>query len=291
MRGMKRRRRLIHFSGSAAGDVAIGVVLLILSVAVASIGLLLPVVPALVWFAACVLAFVALHLRRGSHGRRGRAAAIVRLRPPGPALKWVVLAGLPMIVFGLAVGGLLQLWTGAIHSPVAPSGPNQLEELASTRSGWLVLTAYAVVMGPLIEEFCFRGWIQRPLERTLGPASAIFCSALAFAVVHAWYGHVGFLVMPFAMGVVWGSAVYLTGSIWTGVALHGIWNGVLMVVVGLVTDPGAIFVLPESSAGVIALSLAAVGGLLALVWIGGQVGDRGRVRRTTHTHPPGGRSN
>ncbi len=274
---MNRRRRPIHFSGSAWGDVAIGIVLFFASVLVASIGLILPLVPALFWFAACGFAFVALHLRMSSHGRRGRAAVIVRLRPPGPSLKWILLGALPMIAFGLAAGGLLQLWTGPVHSPIAPSGPNQLEELASTWSGWYVLLAYAVVLGPLIEEFCFRGWIQRPLERSLGPALAIVSTAAAFAVIHAWYGHVGFLLMPFALGLVFGSAVYLTGSIWTGVVLHGIWNGTLMMVVGFAADPGAVFVLPESLAGMTALSLVAGAALLALAWIGRQVRVRGRT--------------
>ncbi len=260
----------IYVSGSAWGDVLIGVVLFLVSVALASIGLFWPLVPALIWFAACGFAFVTLHLRGGSDGRPGRAATVVRLRSPGTALKWVVLGAVPMLVFGLAVGGLLQLWTGPVHSPIAPSGPNELEDLASTRSGWFVLTVYAVVLAPLIEEFCFRGWIQRPLEGRLGPPVAILCSAAAFGVAHVWYGQVGFLLMPFALGLLWGGAVYLTGSIWTGVVLHGIWNGVLMMVVGFADDPGAVFVRPASPVEVLVLLLAAVGAAVVMGWIAGR---------------------
>ena len=83
---------------------------------------------------------------------------------------------------------------------------------------WLL----AVAVAPLLEEFGFRGWVQRPVERKLGAQPAIALSALLFALAHF---ELDYLPVRLAGGLVLGHAVYATRSVWTGVALHAAWNG------------------------------------------------------------------
>jgi membrane protease YdiL (CAAX protease family) len=99
-------------------------------------------------------------------------------------------------------------------------------EYGELPGGALVLVTLIVAIAPLIEEFAFRGWMQRPLERRLGPGRAIAATALVFALAHLQPGGIP---IRLAGGAALGYAVWATGSIWAGVALHVGWNsGVLL---------------------------------------------------------------
>lgn len=268
----------MYVSGSLLGDVSIGISVFVGSLWLASIAFLLPVIPGVVWLLTLTVGFVWIHARSAGRGRSSRSAAILRLRPLSRSLKWVALGALPMVALGIGVGGLVQVWAGPVHSPIAPSGPNELEELAASTRGWVVLLVLAVFVAPVIEEFCFRGWIQRALERRLGPTLAIVVAAVLFCLAHLWYGVLAFMVIPLLLGVIWGAAVYLTGSIWAGVLLHGTWNAAMMVAVTLLSDPGKVFPLPSSGIGSALLSMGVAGGAAALVWIALRV-RRGQTKR------------
>jgi membrane protease YdiL (CAAX protease family) len=87
--------------------------------------------------------------------------------------------------------------------------------------GEAVFIVLAIAVAPLLEEFAFRGWVQRPMERRLGAQAAITGSALLFALAHM---QADYLPVRLAGGLVLGHAVYATRSIWAGVALHVAWN-------------------------------------------------------------------
>jgi membrane protease YdiL (CAAX protease family) len=74
-----------------------------------------------------------------------------------------------------------------------------------------------VGVAPLVEEFTFRAWLQRPLERRAGAAWAVAVSATLFAVAHgsAWAAP-----QHLAFGVLAGVVVCRTRSIYAGVTLH-----------------------------------------------------------------------
>lgn len=103
-------------------------------------------------------------------------------------------------------------------------------------AGLLAATLVMVAIGPVLEEVCFRGWIQGSLLRRVSPAVSIGGSSILFAAVH---GRPTWVPYFFVHGVILGYAVYLTRSVWTGVALHSVHNAA---VVGL--DP--LFPTPES---------------------------------------------
>ncbi|HET7274468.1 MAG TPA: type II CAAX endopeptidase family protein [Longimicrobiaceae bacterium] len=167
-------------------------------------------------------------LRRGKSGQ-WRRWALLRLRPlTGPALQWTII-GIPFVI--AASWALGEVYTRLI--PVPPENFNTFGALTSTPLGRLALAILAVAIAPILEEFFFRGLIQRRLERHLGPARGIGIAAGLFAAVHLlpWI-----FPLHFFLGVALGYAVYITRSIWAGVILHAANNGIAMVAMGAQSD-------------------------------------------------------
>lgn len=83
-----------------------------------------------------------------------------------------------------------------------------------------LLAAVAILAAPIIEEFGFRLWLQTPLEALLKPWLAIIASSLLFTAVHGldgWYSHL-------LSGLVYGTALWLSGSIWLPILMHAASN-------------------------------------------------------------------
>jgi membrane protease YdiL (CAAX protease family) len=150
-----------------------------------------------------------------------RARARSRVRGIGRAWPWVVLTVPAM------VGVTLGLWSALLALGLAKEvefGP-EIEKFLARPGGEAAFYLLAIVVAPLLEEFGFRAWIQRPLERRWGAQAAISLAAVLFALAHL---EPQYLPVRLAAGLVLGHAVYATRSVWTGVALHVSWNaGVL----------------------------------------------------------------
>lgn len=134
------------------------------------------------------------------------------LAPLRSSACWV--AGLALAT-PLAVAGAGALFI-LLGYPLA-NAPDPLAPFLHRPGGWLAVSAVALLVAPVLEEFAFRGWIQTPLEQQLGAPGAILITALLFAALHMEPLQTPFL---FFDGVVLGVAVYLTRSIWAGVAIH-----------------------------------------------------------------------
>jgi len=80
-----------------------------------------------------------------------------------------------------------------------------------------------VILAPLAEETLFRGFLFGRLRTYLPAWVAVVVSAGLFGLVH---GQWNLGITMFAMGVVLASLRQLTGSIWAGVMLHMVKNGV-----------------------------------------------------------------
>jgi len=85
----------------------------------------------------------------------------------------------------------------------------------------------------LVEEFLYRGLLQRGLSAWLGPIRAILAAALLFSLLHApsyyscLYGGnllltVGNLLDVMFAGVFWGYGYLRTGSLWPWVLVHAL---------------------------------------------------------------------
>lgn len=119
-------------------------------------------------------------------------------------------------VWAIAMAMVLTAWrlAAALHTPWALSDPTP---------NLLWTTCAAVVVAPLVEECGFRLWLQGQLERWLPALLAIALASGLFASVHdleRWPLHaVG--------GMLYGVALWSSGSLWTAVLLHAIGNALI----------------------------------------------------------------
>lgn len=170
----------------------------------------------MVALAALFLRVYALPSRWGA-----RARARSRVRGMGRAWPWVVLTAPAMV--GLSLG----LWSVLLALGMATEVEfgEEVQKFLAQPGGEVAFYLLAIAVAPLLEEFGFRAWIQRPLEKRWGAQAAISVTAVLFALAHLEPQAVP---VRLAAGLVLGHAVYATRSIWAGVALHVSWNaGVL----------------------------------------------------------------
>lgn len=169
-----------------------------------------PPARACLWLVVLIAGFLLLVARP-----RGRLAAVRRrrnrLRPLGPALSWLLIATPVVGLANLALSLALILWM----EPGALEHRSGLDSYAEQARGWLPILLFSVAFAPVVEEFGFRAWVQRPIERVLGGPSAVLLTATVFGALHQ-----GPAPNRIFTGVVFGTAVVLTGSIWAGVLLH-----------------------------------------------------------------------
>lgn len=90
---------------------------------------------------------------------------------------------------------------------------------------WYVLLVVAVTPA-ICEEVMFRGYLQRQVERSLGVVASIVLVGLLFGAFHLRPTQ----FLPLAtLGVYLGFSVWVTGSLWTGVLIHFLNNGLAAV--------------------------------------------------------------
>jgi len=163
------------------------------------------------------------YLLRPARGEdRTRRWASLRLRRlEGSTRTWAIISVPVMLLLSWALG---DVYTRLV--PVPTESLNPFEELLSTADGRLMISIFAIAVAPIVEEFTFRGLIQRELERKHGAVVGIVGSAGLFALVHLlpWV-----FPLHFFLGVAFGFAVWATRSIWTGVILHAANNTAAMI--------------------------------------------------------------
>jgi membrane protease YdiL (CAAX protease family) len=105
-----------------------------------------------------------------------------------------------------------------------PGSPLPLEENPYAhydRPELLMLSAFAVLTAPLLEEVIFRGLVQTTFQKTVSPIRAVVLTCLVFLLFHGSYfdnpralSHV--LVLGLCLGL-WRAR---TQSLWPGIAVH-----------------------------------------------------------------------
>lgn len=143
----------------------------------------------------------------------------------GTAMLWPIgtWAGglLIVIVYGMIVLAAQEL-IGQDLSRLAEGNPLPDTE-AMTDLVWFVLGLSVVVAAPIGEELFFRGLIFRAIEARWGLIAGMLISGLLFSLVHFEIS----VVIPFwGIGMLFAYAYYRTGSLWTPVIAHAIFNGV-----------------------------------------------------------------
>jgi membrane protease YdiL (CAAX protease family) len=211
-----RNRALSYRMGTALAAAAGGLLTWLLWQLAVEAGFLFSPALSVAWMVIVVGLFLRVYVAPAPWNGRGRARS--RVRPPvRRAWAWIAATAPAMAVLPLA------LWTALLALGLAQEVDygEKLEKWLAQPGGEAAFVVLAVLVAPLLEEFGFRGWIQRPMERRLGAQAAIAGSALLFAVAHF---QPDYLPVRLAGGLVLGHAVYATRSIWAGVALHLAWN-------------------------------------------------------------------
>lgn len=214
-------------------------------------------------------------LRRPTHVSPPRRWATLRLRPlDNSSLRWSLIAVPVLLVLSWAMG---DVYTRLVPVPVESLNP--FEPIMVSAGGRLAITIFAIAVAPLVEEFVFRGLIQRTLERRHGAWVGISGSAGLFALVHMlpWV-----FPLHFFLGLAFGFVVYATRSIWSGVVLHAANNSAAML--GVVFSEGeaeanpTLWEIGATSDLWLSIALLVLSGAAAL-WTARGLLDAGREQR------------
>ena len=96
-----------------------------------------------------------------------------------------------------------------------------------------VLIAFlsAAVISPIYEEIFYRGFLYRWLRTRLGLVGAILLSSFIFMIAHI----PTYNVMPvnFFSGIIFALAYERTNSIWPSIIIHGLTNGIMVLLTSL----------------------------------------------------------
>jgi membrane protease YdiL (CAAX protease family) len=89
----------------------------------------------------------------------------------------------------------------------------------------------AAVISPIYEEIFYRGFLYRWFRTRVGFTGAILISSLIFTIVHI----PTYNVMPvnFFSGIIFALAYERTNSIWAPICIHGITNGIMVLLTSL----------------------------------------------------------
>ena len=112
----------------------------------------------------------------------------------------------------------------AIFGPFAEAGRFQAVVGASEGPQLVLIFLAVVVLGPIVEELMYRGLGYGLLER-FGTWTAIGGTAVLFGLAH---GSLALLPVFVVTGLALGWLRSRTGSIYPGVLVHGVYNGVVM---------------------------------------------------------------
>lgn len=102
--------------------------------------------------------------------------------------------------------------------------------------GTFLFFVTAVTIAPVFEEMLFRGFIFTGLARSrVGVAGAIVLTTAMWTFVHQhftvdWFNELYGLAVLFGAGLIFALARVRTGSLTASIALHAIWNAMLLLV-------------------------------------------------------------
>jgi len=176
------------------------------------------------WHAAVILvatAMFAVTVARRFSGLGERILNRLRARGPTSSPRFTLLVIGVGIIFAAGLAGLFGV---LVPEPPVPRGMpiTWNGSPGMDRMFWGLSFAAA----PLVEEAIFRGWLQTGLAEFMRPIYAICAAALLFGFAHMQYwGGPELLVLAVLAGMVCGLVFWLTGTLWSAVAIHAATNG------------------------------------------------------------------
>lgn len=147
----------------------------------------------------------------------GRRLAAWGFRLPTRAYFWTIPAALA-VVYAVSI----------VHDiVVSPRQQDIVGEFPHTPAGIALFVLLAVVIAPLFEEIFFRGFLFRAFASSWGWLAGAVASAAVFGVAHAQFD----VFLPlFVLGLMLAWVYQRTGSLWTAISLHALFNGLSVLV-------------------------------------------------------------
>lgn len=131
-------------------------------------------------------------------------------------------------VFLVTLVFLLSLPLQFINPDLPPQPYEQMLRTTQGAGQFLLLVVMAAVLAPLSEELFYRGMIYPLTRHSLGPLWGAISAGLLFGLAHwdLWRA------VPLAVGGAILCYFYeKSGSIWATVTAHGVWNGIMSLLV------------------------------------------------------------
>jgi membrane protease YdiL (CAAX protease family) len=143
----------------------------------------------------------------------GNHLALWGFRRPNAAFFWTIpLALVAVYAFGV------------VHDIVVhPENQELLSQFPHSAGGIALFVVVAVIMAPLFEETFFRGFLFRGLATSWGWVWGALGSATVFGLAHQ---QLSVFLPLFALGFALAWVYKRTGSLWTSIALHSLFNAV-----------------------------------------------------------------
>lgn len=150
---------------------------------------------------------------------QGETSKTIYSAPKNP-LKTVSLIFIAVLgcIGSMYISGIITVFFNALGYDVSAGGEPDVKSVMDI----VALFVGTAIIPPLVEEFAMRNVLMQSL-RKYGNVFAILASAFAFGIFHGTPTQI-----PFALlcGLFIGYAVIATESIWTGVIIHAIVNGI-----------------------------------------------------------------
>lgn len=183
---------------------------------------------------------------------------VVSYSAPRPNLKTVCIIFLSVLgcVAAMYITGYIQGFFELMGFTFSSGDEPQINSVMDI----IALFISTAIIPPLIEEFAMRNVVMQPL-RKYGNTFAIIASALVFGIFHGTPSQIPFAIL---CGLFLGYAVIATDSIWTGVIIHAIVNGISCCYYAILhfTDEGT----ADDIYGIICLVLAGLGFVAFIIY-------------------------
>ncbi len=167
-----------------------------------------------------------------------RYAITHRWRHPSHA--WYYYVGLPVLVWSAIYSAALML-EGSGFTPwlVEATGCPEEQELVSAFQDGDVrmktfITISAVLVAPLVEECCFRGFLYSTLRRWGGVVAAALVSSLLFGAIH---GSLAQMLPLTLFGIAQCITYEKVRSLWLPIATHALFNSFSLLAATFITTP------------------------------------------------------
>jgi membrane protease YdiL (CAAX protease family) len=141
----------------------------------------------------------------------GRRLALWGFTTPNKAFFWTI----PAALAGVYVVSFLH------DLVVHPKQQDIIGEFPRTTAGIVLFVILAVVLAPLFEEVFFRGFLFRGFASSWGWVAGACVSAAVFGIAHL---QLDVFVPLFALGFALAWVYKRTGSLWTAIAFHALFN-------------------------------------------------------------------